>query len=67
MPKFNVVLDTNIYRKNPSRTDLPFQALERLCRKNIAKLHVPYVVEQEFQTQQVGLYKKELINGVRLH
>lgn len=59
MHKYNVVLDTNIYRKNPSRSDLPFQALERLCRANIVKLHLPYVVEREFQTQQVEIYRKE--------
>lgn len=60
MPKFHVVLDTNIYRKNPSRSDLAFQALERLCKAGIVKLHLPYIVEREFQTQQLALYKKEL-------
>jgi hypothetical protein len=60
MPKFDVVIDTNIYRKNPSRTDLAFQALERLCKHKIVKLHLPYVVEREFQTQQVDTYNKEL-------
>ena len=60
MPKFHVVLDTNIYRKNPSRSDLAFQALERLCKAGIMKLHLPYIVEREFQTQQLAQYKKEL-------
>lgn len=60
MPKYNVVLDTNIYRKSPSRADLHFQALERLCRANIVQLHLPYIVEKEFQTQQIDLHKKEL-------
>lgn len=60
MEKFHIVLDTNIYRKNPSRSDLPFQALERLCKAGIAKLHLPYIVEREFQTQQQAQYKKEI-------
>lgn len=60
MPKYHVLLDTNIYRKNPSRSDLPFQALQRLCQQKVVSLHIPYVVEREFQTQQVSLYKKEL-------
>lgn len=60
MQKYNVLLDTNIYRKNPSRTDLPFQALERLCKAKIVTLHLPYIVEREFQTQQVANYKKDL-------
>jgi PIN domain len=60
MQKFNVVLDTNIYRKNPSRSDLPFQALERLCKAGVLCLHLPYVVEREFQTQQVAQYQKDI-------
>lgn len=60
MPKYNVVLDTNIYRKDPSHSGLPFQALERLCKANIVKLHLPYIVEKEFQTQQLTNYSKDL-------
>lgn len=60
MPKFHVVLDTNIYRKSPKRKDLAFVALERLAKKNIIQLHLPYVVEREFQTQQIAQYKKEI-------
>lgn len=60
MQKFNVVLDTNIFRKNPSRSDLAFTALERLGKAGICQLHLPYVVEREFQTRQISLYQKEL-------
>jgi hypothetical protein len=60
MPTFDALLDTNIYRKNPPRNDLAFQALERLCSNGVVKLHLPYIVEREFQTQQIALYKKEL-------
>lgn len=60
MPKFHVVLDTNIYRKSPKRKDLAFLALERLAKAGLIQLHLPYVVEREFQTQQVAQYKKEI-------
>lgn len=59
MPKFHLVLDTNIYRKSPKRKDLAFLALERLAKTGLAQVHLPYVVEREFQTQQVAQYKKE--------
>lgn len=52
MPKYRLVLDTNIYRKNPRRDNLPFTALSSLCKADIVKLYVPYVVAREFQTQQ---------------
>ncbi len=58
-PKFHVVLDTNIYRKNPKRKGLAFLALERLAKAGSIHLHLPYIVEREFQTQQVAQYKKE--------
>lgn len=60
MPKFHVVLDTNIYRKSPKRKDLSFLALERLAKASVVQLHLPYVVEREFQTQQMTQYKKEI-------
>lgn len=34
-------------------------ALERLAKTGLAEVHLPYVVEREFQTQQVAQYKKE--------
>lgn len=60
MIKYNIVLDTNIYRKCPSRADLSFQGLERLCVHGILKLHLPYIVEREYQTQQSEEYKIKL-------
>jgi hypothetical protein len=64
MPKYNVLIDTNIYRKCPARNDLPFKALERLCKAEVVTLNVPYVVEREVQTQQIEAYKKELAGAV---
>lgn len=60
MPKYNVLIDTNIYRKCPARNDLPFKALERLCKAKVATLYLPYIVEREFQTQQIAHYKQDL-------
>lgn len=56
----HIVLDTNIYRNNPGRNNLNFQAIEKLANAGWAKLHIPYVVEREFQTQQREIYSKDL-------
>ncbi len=64
MPKHNVLIDTNIYRKCPARNDLPFKALERLCKAGVVTLYLPYVVEREVQTQQIEVYKKELAGAI---
>lgn len=60
----HVVLDTNIYRSNPSRDNLHFKALERLSKGGVLKLHIPYVVMREFQTQQREVYSKDLLKTV---
>lgn len=64
MLKHNVLIDTNIYRKCPARNDLPFKALERLCKAGVVTLYLPYVVEREVQTQQIEVYKKELAGAI---
>jgi len=56
----HIVLDTNIYRNNPGRNNLNFQAIEKLANAGWLKLHVPYVVEREFQTQQREIYSRDL-------
>lgn len=60
MTKYRVVLDTNIYRSNPRRDNLPFSALSRLCKADVVQLFVPYIVLREFQTQQSTQGKKQL-------
>jgi len=55
-----VVLDTSIYRNNPSRDNLHFKALEKLSKAGVIRLHIPYVVMREFQTQQREIYSKDL-------
>ena len=56
----HVVLDTNIYRKNPSRNNLHFKAIEKLSKAKVIRIHLPYVVMREFQTQQRDIYSKAL-------
>jgi hypothetical protein len=60
MAKHRLILDTNIYRKNPRRDNLPFSALSRLCKADVVQLYLPYVVLREFQTQQSIQCKKHL-------
>lgn len=57
---FQILIDTNIYRKDPIQAGLPFRAVARLCTAKAATLHIPYIVLREFQTQQVDLYQKEM-------
>lgn len=60
----HVVLDTNIYRNNPSRDNLHFKALEKLSKAGVIRLHIPYVVMREFQTQQREIYSKDLMKAI---
>ncbi len=60
----HVVLDTNIYRNNPSRDNLHFKALEKLSKAGVIRLHIPYVVMREFQTQQREIYSKDLTKAM---
>lgn len=55
----NVALDTNIYRGNPTFDSLGFRALTRLCINDVYRLHIPYIVEREFQTQQLAIFEKD--------
>ena len=60
----HVVLDTNIYRSNPNRDSLYFKALEKLAKAGLLRLHIPYIVLREFQTQQREIYSKDLTKAV---
>ncbi|HEH9409931.1 PIN domain-containing protein [Aeromonas salmonicida] len=56
----NLIIDTNIYRKNPKLDNNEFKALEKLANAKVLKLQIPYVIQREFQTQQRELCKSEL-------
>ena len=60
----HVVLDTNSYRSNPNRDSLYFKALEKLAKAGLLRLHIPYIVLREFQTQQREIYSKDLTKAV---
>lgn len=64
-PRFEIVIDTSVYRTDPQRKKLPFKAVRRLCEAGIARLHMPYIVEREFQTQQAELCRRDLENAVK--
>ena len=64
MTLINIVLDTNIYRNNPSRDNLHFKALEKLSTAGLLCIHIPYVVLREFQTQQREIYSKDLAKAL---
>lgn len=60
----HVLIDTSVYRQNPQRDSLNFKAIEKLSDANWLKVHIPYIVEREFQTQQREIYSKDLINAL---
>lgn len=59
----NVILDTNIYRKNPSLDSASFQALKILASNGHLQLHIPHIVFEEFISQKKEEYEKQ-INGI---
>lgn len=46
----HVLLDSSIYRNDPSRRRLAFKTLAGLCEKKLVTLHVPSIVKREFTT-----------------
>lgn len=57
---FEVLIDTNGYRKDPNQSGLPFKVLMRLCQLKAARVHLPYIVKREFESQQIAIHQKEL-------
>ena len=56
----DLVIDTNIYRKNPKLDNSDFLVVKKLSDANYLKVKVPYIVQREFQTQQREQCKKDL-------
>ncbi|MCC3798592.1 PIN domain-containing protein [Vibrio parahaemolyticus] len=56
----NLVIDTNIYRKNPKLDNSDFSVVKKLSDAHYLKVQVPYIVQREFQTQQREQCKKDL-------
>lgn len=58
-----VVLDTNIYSNDALRRTARFNALTRLAKAGKLRLHIPYVVQREFLSQQTEQYE-QLANSI---
>ncbi|EGQ7791376.1 DUF4935 domain-containing protein [Vibrio cholerae] len=56
----DLVLDTNIYRKNPKLDNSDFSVVKKLSDARYLKVQVPYIVQREFQTQQREHCRTEL-------
>ncbi|MBW8015009.1 MAG: hypothetical protein FVQ82_02405 [Planctomycetes bacterium] len=58
---YNLVLDSQVFISSFGRYDSAFLALERLCKKEVIKLHVPNLVKEEFVTHY-AIDKKNILN-----
>ncbi len=50
----DLVVDTSIYRADPKREKAAFRVLTKLATNGFVRVHIPYVVEREFSTQQLS-------------
>ena len=55
-----LVIDSTALRNDPARKKAGFRALKGLVKAEKVKLHIPYVVKQEFVTQQIEDYHSSL-------
>jgi len=58
----NIVIDTNILRKNPKRDNAEFEALKILSKGNKLKIYLPYIIKKEFLSQYIEQNIKPLDN-----
>jgi len=58
-----VVLDTNIYSSDALRRTARFNALVRLAKSGKLRLHIPYIVQKEFLSQQTEQFE-QLLNSI---
>ena len=56
------VCDTNIFRKDPKRVNAPFSPLKTLVLSCNIQLYLPYIIEEEFLSQQVEDRNKSINN-----
>jgi hypothetical protein len=55
-----VIIDTSIYRNNPSRDKAGFNAIVRLAKSGKLHLHIPYIVQKEFLLQEIDIHEKNI-------
>lgn len=56
----HVLLDTSIYRQDPHRKSVAFQAIVKMATADELTLHIPYFVKHEFLTYRQIEYTKTL-------
>jgi hypothetical protein len=61
----HVLLDSSIYRNDPTRQRLGFRTLAGLCEKKLVTLHIPSIVIREFTTHLVLEAEAVLAEAVR--
>lgn len=64
----NVTLDTSILRQDIYLEKAFFSALKKLCEENVVKLHIPFLVREEFLSQINEHLKpfKEILKNLKL-
>lgn len=63
MNMIEVILDTNIYSSDALRRTARFNALVRLAKLGKLRLHIPYIVQKEFLSQQTEQFE-QLLNSI---
>ena len=58
---YDLVLDSEVFIANFGRSNPAFMSLERLCKAGVVRLHVPYLVKEEFVTHYANEKKNILI------
>jgi len=56
----HLVLDTTALRSDPARKKAAFQSLTRLSQAMEVQIYIPYIVQQEFLSQEEDQYRTHL-------
>ncbi len=62
----HVALDTSIYRRKPRLDSPEFKALGYLAKKGCVHIHIPYIVEQEFESYLYHEHVKKIDKAINL-
>ncbi len=56
----NIILDTNIFTKNPKLDNAAFSSIKGLAKANKLCIHLPYIIENEYLSQLRENYFKDI-------
>ena len=56
----NLIIDTNIFRKNPKRDNTEWHAISFLAVQDKIKIFMPYIIQEEYISQQEDNRVKEI-------